>query len=123
MQNEVDNIIQDQGEKKEQITQYKKFVKDMSTVVKVLVKKATSAINSTKDNENYNTEENESFKALLEQKARLLNVEKKIMQKRQAGFKIPEIKAHPAIKIGYSEDEPTTNDERTTHKILTPLNT
>jgi hypothetical protein len=41
----------------------------------------------------------------------LLKVERKIIQKRQTGFKVPSTKAHPAIKVGFFEDEPTTTDE------------
>jgi chromosome segregation ATPase len=111
IQNEAQSASQMLNENADLIYNYKKFVKDMNGVVKLLIKGSGSAIDHTKDKENLNTEENECYKTLLEHKAMLLKVERKIIQKRQAGFKIPVSKAHPAIKIGYSEDEHTTQDE------------
>ena len=93
-----------------------KFAKDMNNVVKIILNNSTKAIESTKDNENMNTEDNKCYKTLLELKAILLKVSKKITDKRIHGFKKPDIKAHPAIKIGYSEDEPTTTDEHGPHR-------
>jgi len=98
----------------ELIHNYNKFVKDMNGVVKILVKGSSKAIDATKDQELLNTHQNECYTTMLEHKAMLLKVERKILLKRQAGFKLPPSKAHPAIKIGYSEDEHTTTDEHAT---------
>lgn len=88
---------------------YKKFVRDMNGVVKLLVKGSTQAIDATKDKNELNTEENLCYKTLLEQKVMLLKVERKIIHKKSNGFK-PMHKLHHD-KSMTEEEAATTNDE------------
>ena len=114
---ETQSISAQYLENMELIQNYKKFVKDMSGVIKILIKGTSEAIDNTKDKPELNTKDNEWYKTLLEHKVMLLKVERKILFKRQAGFKIPNTKAHPAIKVGYSEDEHTTTDEHSAMRM------
>lgn len=107
---ELEAVHQKEVESRDVLYNYKKFAKNMNDVIKLFIKGSDSAIASTKDNEKFNSIENECYKTILEQKEMLLKVQKKINLKRQSGFKVPDTKAHPAIKVGYSEDEPTTTD-------------
>ncbi|CAI2377607.1 unnamed protein product [Moneuplotes crassus] len=111
MEAELEAVHLKEVENRDVLYNYKKFAKNMNDVIKIFIKGSDSAIEATKDKEQFNTIENECYKCILEQKEMLLKVQKKINLKRQSGFKVPDTKAHPAIKIGYSEDEPTTTDE------------
>lgn len=114
---EIDSYTKQVVESNELLQNYKKFAKDMNGVIKLLIKSSSEAIDLTRDIPKFNIDENECYKTLLEQKAMLLKVERKILLKRQSGFKIPNNKLEQTTKIGSSEEEHTTTDEFTNLNI------
>ena len=92
------------------IQNYKKFVRDISGVVKLLVKNSTKAIDKTKDDEMFNTEQNQCYKTMLEHKVMLLKVERKIIHKKSNGFKTKRSRLNEK-NMAYEEGMTTTDEQ------------
>ena len=107
---EIDIYSKQIIENSEMIQNYNKFAKDMNGVIKLLIKESSEAIEYAREIPELSSDKNECYKTLLEQKAMLLKVERKIILKRQSGFKMPN-KLEQKLKMGSSEEEHTTTDE------------